>query len=223
MKIIPKILLGLCLLSHLQAKVPESFVMSGLAVLYYAGFRDLEFSNIVLFCNHSSLNSEGRHILDLIPENPMVNLEKAFIFTRPEWTSYWRDSLLLQVNDPKIIYKDFDDNSIFISHIKNADYILFDMQSTGLLGDPVIKYLRLAIRVSNVTNIPLMVLDRPIFYDKRNNYGPVHGKYKHLPFVYGLTIGELSKYFAFRGLHKNPELIQVVKLENYESSYDPIV
>ena len=59
-------------------EIGKGNTLSGLDVLERDGFKQLKGKRVALLTNHSAINREGRHILDLLFEHGDVNLVKLF-------------------------------------------------------------------------------------------------------------------------------------------------
>ncbi len=115
--------------------------------------------------------------------------------------------------------------------LKNVDVLIYDIQDVGARFYTYISTLFYTIQAGAENNIPVMVLDRPDPINGVYVEGPIRKEDQKsfvgiapIPIAYGMTPGELAKYFVGEKLIGNdlkPNLT-VIKMKNWErnSFYD---
>ncbi len=187
-------------------------VLTGLEVLEKQDFKGLEGKRVGLVTNPSGVDSHLRSTIDILFEADNVNLVALY---GPEHgvrgDAYAGDKVGDSV-DPKTGVKVF---SIYGNHreptaemLKGIDVMVYDIQDVGTRSYTFISTLGLVMRACAKLNIPVVVLDRP------NPLGglKVEGSYVEdgfysfvsqyrIPYVYGLTVGELAMLINEEGLN----------------------
>ncbi len=188
-------------------------------------------SNIGLVCHAASLNSDFKHVINLISDSFPGQLKAVFgpqhgLFGETqdnmiEWESGSAKpdgirvhSLYGEVRHPKAEWLD------------DIDLMVFDLVDVGARYYTFIWTLFLCMRECEKKNIPMLVFDRPNPISNKAEgtvldpeYSSFVGLYP-LPIRHGFTIAEVAEYFKLTQ-YKNLDL-SVVKMPNYkpESYYD---
>lgn len=172
--------------------------------------------------NHTSVNKNGVHLVNTLRENHRITA----IFA-PE-----HGFLGNYANGEKVA----DDlaNHIFSLHgknkkpqpdqLKNVDMLIFDIQDVGTRFFTYISTLGYVMQAASENNIPLLVLDRPIYMGSRVEglmldtvYSSFIGKFP-IPVSYGLTTGEMAQ--MIQGEHWLANLgnldLTIIPLKNWQ-------
>jgi hypothetical protein len=191
----------------------ESTVLYGIDVLKSLHFEPLEWKRAAVFCNQSSLDTGGTHLLDMLHASDIPRIPLIYIFDAPEWEGMtkpdeliWHDSTRIrQLSYPLLRFQTLD--------LLSCDAIVFDMQLSGTLDDPGVSLLQIATSLATRHDLELIVCDRPPMTRADTCQGPWHPGFE-LPYQYGLTSGELAAYFGryfFPGLR-----LSVIPLQNWQ-------
>ena len=109
--------------------------------------------------------------------------------------------------------------------LKGIDLLIYDLQDIGVRYYTYISTLFYVMEAAAENNIPLIILDRPNPLGGVKVEGPILQKelksfigIAPIPVIYGLTVGELAKYFVSEGLIKNFSnlKIKIIKLKNWK-------
>ncbi len=188
----------------------------GIDVLKDAGFEPLEWKRTAVMCNQTSVNAEGKHILDLINASPVARIPFVYYMEAPVWKKsslvnnmVFSDSTALRIlTYPELVFSTID--------ILSIDALLFDMQLTGTVDDPGLSMLQVAASLALRYDLELIITDRPPMSVSEGFEGPWHPGFE-LPYRHGMTNGELGIYF---GTHFFPGLrLTIIPLKQWKRSY----
>lgn len=199
------VLFMVCGCSLLQRMHPAPKVMTGLDVLQRDDFKILKGMNVGLVSNHSALNKEGKHILDLMLDSKNVKL--VAIFAPEHGFRGIADSKLTDMKDETTglpIYSLYGESlRPSPEMLENIDVLVFDIQDIGARFYTYISTMAICMEEAKKNNIRFIVLDRPNPITGLRVDGPVQdpaliGKfisYFPMPVMHGMTIGELATMF----------------------------
>lgn len=188
-------------------------VKTGLEVLMDEGFAGLEGKRVGLVTNPSGVDSRLRSAVDILYGAPNVNLVALF---GPEHgvrgDAYAGD----HVTDSKDSRTGLPVYSIYGSTrepsqemLKGIDLMVYDIQDVGTRSYTFISSLGLVMRACAKAGIEVMVLDRPnpLGGNKIEGCYVESGYYSfvsqfRIPYVYGLTVGELANLINEEGLNR---------------------
>ena len=185
--------------------------------------------------NPSGVDSELKSTVDILFEAPGVNLVCLFapehgirgdIYAGGKVESGFDSKTHLPVHS---LYGATREPSAAM--LEGVDIVLYDIQDVGCRSYTFISTLGLVMRACARLEIPVMVLDRPNPLGGRKVEGPLvrdgfHSfvsQYK-IPYIYGLTVGELALLINEQGLNcsqdgKQPSLkceLMVVPMQGWE-------
>ena len=187
-------------------------VMTGLDVLKREDFSRLKGKTVALLTNHSAIDREGNHVLDLMMNQPNVKIVKLF---SPEHGLYGDvDTKTPDVKDTATglmvhsLYSSKPDNPKKPHHPREAtlegvDVVIIDMQDIGARYYTYCSYMGYMMEVCAKLGIEVIVLDRPnpvggVYVDgpimDEDLEGMVTG-YFQMPIAHGMTMGELARMF----------------------------
>ena len=142
-----------------------SDVLTGLDVLQNNKFKSIQNKNIGLVINHTSLNKDKVHILDLLLEYEDIYVKSIFT---PEHGLKGNFSAGEKIDDGfnenlgiKIISLYGNKNKPDLDDIKGLDCIVFDIQDIGSRYYTYVSTLTHMLNIASISNIPIIVLDRP--------------------------------------------------------------
>ena len=210
-------------------------VKPGIEVLRESGFESLKGKRVALVTNPSGVDSELKSTVDILFEAPGVNLVALFA---PE------HGIRGDIYAGGKVESGIDSRTGLPVHslygatreptpkmLEGVDIVLYDLQDVGCRSYTFISTLGLVMRACARLEIPVMVLDRPNPLGGRKVEGALvrdgfHSfvsQYK-IPYIYGLTVGELAMLINEQGLNcsqdgKQPSLkceLLVVPMQGWE-------
>lgn len=224
-KLIPLFLLLLFSVLPSQAGSPK--IKTGIEVLKASGFKILEGKRIGLITNPTGVDNDLKSTIDVLHQSPNVKLvalygpehgvrgdvhagDKVDSFTDPE-TGVPVFSLYGATRKPT---KEM---------LEGIDVLVYDIQDIGCRSYTYISTMYLAMQAAAENNIEFVVLDRP------NPLGglKVEGNLVEdgfisfvsqlkIPYVYGLTCGELAMMINGEGMLEKPCKLSVVKMKKWK-------
>lgn len=156
-----------------------------------------------LLTNQTSVDSEGRHIVELLSEHSQI----VTVLFGPEHGFMGDMEDAVSIGDS--IYKDIQLYSLygeFLSPtprmLKDVDVLVYDIQDVGVKFYTFISNLFLAMHAAKRDSIPIIVLDRPDPINAKIVSGaitnPAFSSFVGvlpLPIRYGMTVGEIAELF----------------------------
>jgi len=180
-----------------------------------------------LITNQSGVDQKGNRTIDIIAQH---KCSIRYIFA-PEhgFTNVAAGSDVADSVDKKTgiqiisLYGNGTGKMISPEYMNNIDYLVFDIQDSGMRHYTYISTLLNTMKIAAEHNKPFVVLDRP---------NPLAGVMEGplvdpdlisfisiapIPLRHGMTIGELAWYFNKHVLEK-PVALHVIKMKNYDRS-----
>lgn len=188
-------------------------VRPGIEVLRDNGFEGLQGRRVGLVTNPSGVDCDLRSTIDILAEAPGVNLVALYA---PEHGVRGDIYAGGKVESGRDDHTGLPVHSLYGSTrqptkemLKGVDIIVYDIQDVGTRSYTFISTLGLVMRTCAEMGIPMMVLDRPNPLGGLKIEGPLvrdgfHSfvsQYK-IPYVYGLTVGELAVLINEEGLNR---------------------
>ena len=221
------IIIVLCLLSSLHANV-----LTGLDVLEKQSFEKLQNKNIGLVINHTSINNNNNHIIELLADYSNINIKSIFT---PEHGLKGQFSAGAPIADAfndslgvEIISLYGKRKEPVLDKILDLDYIIFDLQDVGSRYYTYISTLTYVLNAASKANIPVIILDRPnplgrvvsgpITKEGFQSFVGMHP----IPIRHGMTIAELAQMINSEGWlpsAKKADLI-IYKIEQWDAEAD---
>ena len=206
-------------------------VYTGLDILEQMDFSPIDGKNIAIFCNHTAINRNGSHLLDLLKNAPGVNVVALFA---PEYGLWGLDDKRAKligrepvdpVHGARII--DLFERHVYPPNwvMSKIDLILIDYQDTGVRYSTFIASVSKLFEAASNWRIPVMVLDRPNPLRGDIVDGPVPREefqsfegYHLFPTRHGLTLGEASIMINEMGWTKDSKQVDltVIPLANWD-------
>ena len=179
-------------------------VYTGLDILEQMDFDILKDKSIGVFCNHTAVTRNNKHILDILADNENIKIEAIF---EPEYGIWGMDDSRAKMIgskriDPVTGAKVFNllDRSLYPPGwiMKKLDIIVIDIQDTGVRFSTFISSITKLFESASDYDIPIIVLDRPNPINGLSIEGPLPREeyqsfeaYHLVPIRHGMTIGEI--------------------------------
>lgn len=201
-------------------------VQSGLDVLVAEEFTPLRGKHVGIITNHTGLDSQGKSVIDLMAHAPGVQL--VAIFSPEHGLAGRLDEKVSSSKDAVTglpIYSLYGEaNRPTDDMLKGIDALIFDIQDAGVRFYTYTVTMGYCMEEAAKRNIAFYVLDRPNPIGGEAIEGPILDPdktsfvaYTTLPVRYGLTIGELARYFNTEN-HINADL-RVIAMKNWHRNY----
>tara|TARA_B100001057_G_scaffold358575_1_gene360749 strand:+ start:777 stop:1979 length:1203 start_codon:yes stop_codon:yes gene_type:complete len=206
-------------------------IYTGLDILEQMDFKFLENKNVGLFCNHTAVNRNNIHLLDLIGKNKTINIKAIF---EPEFGIWGVDDKRAKLIgservDPVSGAKIFNllKRRLYPPDwiLKELDLIVIDIQDTGSRYSTFIASITKLFESASKHKIPVIILDRPNPIGGVKIEGPLprtnfqsFEAYHLLPIRHGMTIGEILLMVNEMGWAKDLMRVElsVIPIVNWE-------
>ena len=203
----------LCAAALLSAVCLQARVKPGIEVLRERGFSGLAGMRVGLVTNPSGVDSQLNSTIDILYDAPGVELVALFA---PEHGVRGDVYAGGKVESGKDARTGLPVNSLYGATrepspemLKGIDIMIYDIQDVGSRSYTFISTLGLVMRACARAEIPVMVLDRPNPLGGNKIEGPLVepgfnsfvSQYR-IPYVYGLTVGELAMLINEEGLNR---------------------
>lgn len=205
----------------------KSTVILGADVLLSENYDLIKGKNIGLIVNHSSLFSNGKHLVDSLYERKDLSIVAIFgpeHGFRGDTTGAIENSRDTKTGIPifSLYGKTYKPTK---EMLKGIDVLIFDIQDVGARFYTYISTLGFAMEAAAENNIPIIVLDRPnpiagLYID-----GPITDDslksfvaFAPIPIAHGMTVGELAKMYNEQGWLKNKikANLTVIKMKGWK-------
>jgi uncharacterized protein YbbC (DUF1343 family) len=211
----------LCLVGLAHAEV-----RLGSEVLAAGGFRELRGKRVGLLTNPSGINRRGESTIDLLRSAPGVQLVALFA---PEHGLYGLVKAGDRVEDGIDTRTGLPVHSLYGATrrprpemLKRLDALVYDLQDTGTRSYTYISTMGLAMEACADAGIEFVVLDRPNPLGGVRVEGPrLEDKFRSfigmydVPYVYGLTCGEVARMINGERWLKKPVRLTVIPLQGW--------
>jgi uncharacterized protein YbbC (DUF1343 family) len=206
-------------------------VYSGLDILEQMDFKILKDKKIIILTNHSAINKNGKHLLDLLKSYPTIKVKAILELEHGLWGIDDKRNKLIgrekidPVHGARII--DLFEKYIYPPKwvFRDADILLVDFQDTGSRYTTYITTLSKVFESASDSKVEVMILDRPNPIRGDVIDGPVpreefqsYESYHLLPIRHGMTLGEISILINEMGWIKDLKKVNltVVPLSNWK-------
>ena len=202
--------------------------MPGIEVLEQNNFNILEGKNIGLITNPTGVNSKLKSTVDILFEAENVNLVALYGPEHGVRGNFSAGDKIEGSLDPKTQLPVFSlygkTRKPSAEMLKGIDALVYDIQDVGARSYTYVSTLGLAMEAAAENNIEFIVLDRPNpLGGNRVEGGLVDNDCVSfvsqfpVPYIYGLTAGELATYLNEEGLLSGGKKcnLQVVKMKNW--------
>ena len=206
-------------------------IYTGLDILEQMDFKFLKNKNVGLFCNHTAVNRNNTHLLDLIGNYNTINIKAIF---EPEFGIWGVDDKRAKLIgseriDPVSGAKIFNllKRSLYPPDwiLKELDLIVIDIQDTGSRYSTFIASITKLFESASKHRIPVIILDRPNPIGGVKIEGPLprtnfqsFEAYHLLPIRHGMTIGEILLMVNEMGWAKDLMRVElsIIPIVNWE-------
>lgn len=203
----------LCAAALLIAVCVQARVKPGIEVLRDRGFSGLSGMRVGLVTNPSGVDSQLNSTIDILYGAPGVELVALFAPEHGVRGDIYAGGKVESGRDPRTglpvhsLYGATREPSQEM--LKGLDIMIYDIQDVGSRSYTFISTLGLVMRACAEAEIPVMVLDRPNPLGGKKVEGPLVepgfnsfvSQYR-IPYVYGLTVGELAMLINEEGLNR---------------------
>ena len=179
-------------------------IYTGLDILEQMDFQILKNKNIGIFCNHTAVNRNNIHIIDILKSVDNVSIEAIFEPEHGIWGMDDKRAKLIGSKsvDPVSGARVFNllKRSLYPPDwiMKKLDIIIIDIQDTGVRYSTFISSITKLFESASDHDVPVIVLDRPNPLGGQKISGPLPREeyqsfeaYHLVPIRHGMTIGEL--------------------------------
>ena len=224
------ILLGLLLL-HLSQNLGQARIFLGNEVLAMHNYKTLQGKRVGLLTNTSGVDARGRSIIDILHKSPRVNLVALFgaehgIDGKVPAGKEFPNSTHRRTGLP--IYSLYGPGPIRKPTpvmLQKIDCLVYDIQDTGARSYTFISTMGLCMEECGKAEVEFIVLDRPnplggervegLILNPR--FKSLVGQWK-IPYVYGMTSGELAYMISGEGWISHRPKISIVKMKGWKRS-----
>ena len=219
------LLILLCTFSYAQ----DVKVLTGIENLKESNFKILEGKKVGLITNPTGVDSKLKSTIDILYEAKNIKLVALFGPEHGVRGDYAAGDKVETYTDPKTKLPVFSlygrTRKPTVEMLKGIDVMVYDIQDIGCRSYTYISTMGLAMEAAADNNIEFVVLDRPNplggFKVEGNlvedGYFSFVSQFK-IPYVYGLTCGELAKMLNEERMLKNGKQckLTVVPMKNWK-------
>lgn len=202
-------------------------IKTGIEVLKEQGFKQLEGKRVGLITNPTGVDNNMKSTIDILHEAKNIRLVSLFA---PEHgvrgNAHAGDNVENTIDERTglTVYSlHGKTKSPTADMLKDIDVLVYDIQDIGCRSFTYISTMGLAMEAAAANNVEFMVLDRPnplggikveggLVEDKFTSFVSQYP----IPYVYGLTCGELALLLNGEGMLKNKCKLQVVKMKGWK-------
>ena len=189
-------------------------VETGLEMLVKSNFEILKGKRVGLITNPTGVDRNLRSAIDILYKAPGVKLTALYGPEHGVRGEFTAGEIIGSVKDPATgipVYSLYGETRKPTREmLSGIDILVYDIQDIGSRSYTYISTLGLAMEAAAENNIPFVVLDRPNPLGGIRMEGPLVqpgfvsfvSQYP-VPYIHGLTVGELAKYLNEEGLLKN--------------------
>ena len=224
------ILLSLLLL-HLSQNLGQARISLGNEVLTMHSYKTLQGKRVGLLTNTSGVDGRGRSIIDILHKSPKVNLVALFgaehgVDGKVPAGKEFPNSTHRRTGLP--IYSLYGPGPIRKPTpvmLQKVDCLVYDIQDTGARSYTFISTMGLCMEECGKAGVEFIVLDRPnplggvrvegLILNPR--FKSLVGQWK-IPYVYGMTSGELAYMISGEGWISHRPKISIVKMKGWKRS-----
>ena len=204
-------------------------VASGIDVLQRDGFEILRGKRVGLITNRTGVDSRLRATIDILHEAPEVNLVALFAPEHGIRSDAQAGARVADSRDPATnlpVYSLYGSTKKPTAEmLRDVDVLVYDIQDNGCRSYTFISTLGLAMEAAAANGKEFVVLDRPNPLGGVRVEGPVRtpecksfiSQYP-IPYLYGLTPGELALYLKGENLISGGDRLKlnVVKMDGWQ-------
>ena len=225
-KIIAILFIAILASSCATTNTQQARVKTGIEVLRADDFRILKGKRVGLITNPTGVDNNMKSTVDIFFESPNVNLVALYGPEHGVRGNFHAGSYVESQNDNITgipVYSLYGSTRKPTKEmLKNIDVLVYDIQDIGCRSFTFISTMGLAMEAAAENNIEFVVLDRPnplgglkiegsYVEDKFKSFV---GQYK-IPYIYGLTCGELALMINGEKMMKRQGNLQIVKMKRW--------
>ena len=230
MRLIQLSLLGLVLCTAGSVVAASPRVKLGNEVLAAQQFKALAGKRVGLITNPSGVNANLESTIDVLRTAPGVKLVALFGPEHGVYGDVWAGDKIESATDPRT---GLPVHSLYgKTHkptpemLKGIDALVYDLQDTGCRSYTFISTMGVAMEACAENGVEFVVLDRPNPLGGERIEGALieNEKYRSfvskwdVPYVYGLTCGELARMINGQGWIRQPCKLTVIPLKGWKRS-----
>ena len=206
-------------------------VKLGSDVLAERGFRDLAGKRVGLLTNPSGVNRVGISTIELLRKAPNVNLVALFgaehgVYGDIPAGKEFPDSVDPATGLPIFsLYGPGPVRKPTPKMLRQVDVLVYDLQDTGARSYTFISTMGKAMAECGRAGVDFMVLDRPNPLGGIRVEGPHYNPrfrslvgYWPIPYVYGMTCGELARMIQGEGMNGRACRLVIVRMKGWRRS-----
>ena len=215
---------GLLILSPLMSQNIK--IKTGIEVLKDQNFKILEGKRVGLITNPTGVDNNLKSTIDILNEAPNVNLVALYGPEHGVRGDVHAGDKVESSADPRT---DIPEYSLYGATrkptpemLKDIDVLVYDIQDIGCRSYTYISTMYLAMQAAAENNIEFIVLDRPNPLGGLKVEGNLveEGFFSFvsqlkIPYIYGLTCGELAQMIIGEKMIEKPCKLQVVKMKKW--------
>ncbi|WP_246392428.1 exo-beta-N-acetylmuramidase NamZ family protein [Microbacter margulisiae] len=201
-------------------------VMTGIEVLRADGFRLLAGKRVGLITNPTGVDSHLQSTIDILYHAPNIKLVALFGPEHGVRGDVYAGAKVSTTEDPETgipVYSLYGKTKKPTTEmLRNIDVLVYDIQDIGCRSYTFVSTLGLAMEAAAENHIPFVVLDRPDPLGGLKIEGNLPEKpfmsfvsQFDIPYVYGLTCGELAKLLNGEHLIGKSCQLTVVKMKGW--------
>ncbi len=206
-------------------------IYTGLDILDQMDFKILKNKTIVVLTNHSAINKNGKHLLDILKEYPSIKVKAILELEHGLWgiddkrNKFIGREKIDPIHNARII--DLFGKYVYPPRwvLKDTELLLVDFQDTGSRYTTYIATLSKLFESASDSKVDVLILDRP--NPIRGDFvdGPIpreefqsYESYHLLPIRHGLTLGEISILINEMGWIKDLKKVslKVIPISNWK-------
>ena len=226
-----QLVLGLVVLSSAAfATAPAASVKLGNEVLAQHKFKELAGKRIGLITNPSGVNSRLESTIDVLRGAPGVKLVALFGPEHGVYGDVWAGDKIESSTDPRtglVVHSLYGKtHKPTPEMLKGLDVLVYDLQDTGCRSYTFISTMGVAMEACAENGVEFIVLDRPNPLGGERIEGLLveNEKYRSfvskwdVPYVYGMTCGELARMINGEGWIKKKCKLTAIPLTGWKRS-----
>lgn len=210
-------------------RTADEAVLPGIEVLRKSGFSALKGKRVGLITNPTGIDNTMKSTIDILAEAPEVELTTLFAPEHGVRGNYVAGATVVNETDPKTGVQ------VYSLHgktkkptpemLKDIDVLVYDIQDIGTRSYTFISTMGLAMEAAAECGKEFMVLDRPNPIGGNKVEGNIAepgftsfvSQYA-IPYIYGLTPGELARFLNGEGMLKNGVKVklEVIPMEGWQ-------
>jgi len=202
-------------------------IKTGIEVLKEQNFKVLEGKRIGLITNPTGVDNNMKSVIDILHEAPNVQLVALFAPEHGVRGDAHAGDQVENETDPNtgiLVYSLHGKTKVPTPEMLNGiDALVYDIQEIGCRSFTYISTMGLAMEAAAENNVEFIILDRPNpLGGLKVEGGLVEDKFISfvsqfkIPYVYGLTCGELASLLNGENMLKKQCKLQVVKMKGWK-------